>query len=59
MFIPLSLSQIPHTFTFQFLTVSEILSQLQALDIRKSVGPDGISARFMKEVPAEIASPLT
>ena len=59
MFVPVSLPQLPQTFTFQSLTVSEVLSQLQALDIWKSVGPDGISARLMKEVAAEIASPLT
>ena len=44
---------------FQYLTVSEVLSQLQALEIQKSVEPDGISARLMKEVAAKIASPLT
>ena len=59
LFVPTSLPQTPYTFTFQSLTVSEVLSQLQALDIQKSVGPDGLSARFMKQVAAEIASPLT
>ena len=32
---------------------------LQHLDIQKSTGLDGISARFLKEVAAEIAEPLT
>ena len=58
MFVPVSLPQLPHTYMFQYLTLSEVLSQLLTLDIRKSVGPDGISARLMKEVAAEIASLL-
>ena len=56
---PVSLPQTPYNFTFQSITVSEVFSQLQALDVRKSVRPDGICARFMREVAAEIASPLT
>ena len=32
---------------------------LQHLDIQKSTGPDGISARFLREVAVEIAEPLT
>ena len=37
---------------FQFSMISEslVLSLLSRLDIRKSVGPDGLSARFLKEV---------
>jgi len=54
MFAPISSPQTPYTFMFRSLTVSEVLSQLQVLDIRKSVGPDGLSARFIKEVAAEI-----
>jgi len=59
MFVPVSLPQIPYTFLYQSLTVLEVLSQLQALDIQKSVGPDDISAHLTKEVAAEIAFPLT
>ena len=32
---------------------------LQHLDVRKSTGPDGISARLLREVALEIAEPLT
>ena len=46
---------------FQFSIVSEpvILSLLSHLDVRKSVGPDGLSARFLKEAAEQIVSPLT
>ena len=36
-----------------------VLSLLNKLDVRKSVGPDGISARFLKEVAESVAAPLT
>ena len=36
-----------------------VLSLLSRLDIRKSVGPDGLSARFLKEVAEQIVTPLT
>ena len=31
---------------------------LQHLDVQKSTGPDGLSARFLREVALEIAEPL-
>ena len=47
--------------TFQFHIISEpvVLSLLNHLDVRKSVGPDGLSARFLKEVAEQIVTPLT
>jgi len=46
---------------FRFSTVpsSTIFTLLSALDVRKSVGPDGISARFLKEVALVVAEPLS
>lgn len=50
-----------HTSTFRFslLAPSDVLSQLQNLDVNKSAGSDGISAHFLKEVADKIAGPLT
>ena len=50
-----------HTSTFRFssFTSSDVLAQLQNLDVNKSVGSDGISARFLKEIADEIVEPLT
>ena len=47
--------------TFQFHTISSsvVLSLLNKLDVSKSVGPDGISARFLMEVTEPFAAPLT
>ena len=52
---------IPGSGSFRFTLIhSENVSHLlQHLDIQKSTGPDGISARFLREVAAEIAEPLT
>ena len=46
---------------FQFSMISEtlVLSLLSHLDVRKSVGPDGLSVRFLKEVAEQIVIPLT
>ena len=46
--------------TFQFSMISEpvVLSSLSHLDVRKSVGPDGLSARFLKEVAEQIVTLL-
>ena len=44
---------------FSEISVSSVLSHLQSLDPKKSTGPDGLSARFLKEIAVEIASPLT
>ena len=47
--------------SFHFTTIHPdiVLQMLQHLDIWKSTGPDGISARFLREVAAEITEPLT
>ena len=47
--------------SFQFTSIhsENVFDLLQHLDIQKSTGPDGISARFLREVAAEIAEPLT
>jgi len=39
--------------------VDLVQTPLQSLDLKKSTGPDGLSARFLREVAAEIATPLT
>ena len=46
---------------FQFSMISEslVLLLLSHLDVRKSVGQDGLSARFLKEVAEQIVIPLT
>ena len=46
-------------FVFTEIPVSVVLSHLQSLNPRKSTGPDGLSARFLKEVSTEIAPALT
>ena len=46
-------------FLFSDVTTSTVLSHLESLDTRKSAGPDGLSARFLKEIAYEIAAPLT
>ena len=47
--------------SFHFTTIhpDSVLHMFQHLDIRKSTGPDGISARFLREVAVEITEPLT
>jgi len=49
----------PHSFLFKNLSNSEVFAQLKTLNVRKSFGPDGISAHLIKELAAEIAPPLT
>ena len=46
-------------FQFSTVTSSTVFTLLSALDVRKSVGPDGISARFLKEVAGVVAEPLS
>jgi len=46
-------------FVFQEVSISTVLSHLSSLDITKATGPDGLSARFLKEISDEIAEPLT
>ena len=48
-----------HWFVFSKVTTSIVLLHLQSLDIRKSAGPDNLSARFLKDFADEIAVPLT
>ena len=50
-----------HDAAFQFgeLSVEVVLSYLSSLDVSKATGPDGLSARFLKEISSEIAEPLT
>ena len=54
-------STIPGSSSFQFTSIhsENVFHLLQHLDIQKSTGPDGISARFLREVAAKIAEPLT
>ena len=46
-------------FVFSEVITSTVLSHLKSLDIRKSTGPDNLSARFLREVAYEITAPLT
>ena len=46
-------------FKFKRVQVSEVISLLSNLDIKKSTGPDGISALFLQQVAEEVATPLT
>ena len=39
-----------NSFWFKTISESDVLSLFQHLNIRKSVGPDGSSSRFLKEV---------
>ena len=48
-----------HYFLFDELSVSVALSHLNTLDVTKSTGPDGLSARFLKAISNKIAEPLT
>ena len=41
------------------ITVDMVLEALQKLNVNKSVGPDGIHPRLLKELAEEIASPIT
>ena len=45
-------------FSFNEIPVSVVLSHLNNLDVTKSTGPDGLSARFLKAISNEIAKPL-
>ena len=46
-------------FNFNMISVLTVLSHLTSLDVTKSTGPDGLSARFLKEISNEIVEPLT
>ena len=46
-------------FVFPVVFVSTVLSHLSLLDTTKATGPDGLSARFLKEISNEIVQPLT
>ena len=46
-------------FTFSEISVSSVYFHLQHLDVKKSTGPDGLSARFLRSISSEIAVPLT
>ena len=41
------------------ISVDLVLTLLQTLDPKKSTGPDGLFARFLRDVAAEIATLLT
>ena len=48
-----------HSFQFASISKSDVLFPLQHLDIRKSVGPDDSSSRFLKEMAVQIVISLT
>ena len=45
-------------FSFNDISVDTVFRHLSTLDVRKSAGPDGLSAHFLKEIAVEIAAPL-
>lgn len=45
-------------FSFDDISVDTVFRHLSSLDVRKSAGPNGLSARFLKEIAVEIAAPL-
>ena len=45
-------------FSFNDISADTMLRHLSTLDVRKSTGLDGLSARFLREVAVEIAAPL-
>ena len=47
------------SFVFFRIPVSLVLSHLQLLNVMKSTGPDGLSARFLRKIAVEIATPLS
>ena len=47
------------SFQFGVIHPQDVEVALQHLDVQKSTGPDGFSARFLREVAAEVAIPLT
>ena len=49
----------PSQFVFPEISASTVLSHLLSLDTTKATGPDGLSARFLKEVSNVIVEPLT
>ena len=49
----------PNAFSFVSVSMDKVQEQLSSLNVTKSVGCDGISARFLKEAAEVIASPLT
>ena len=58
-FVPPDATSCESQFKFSMLSPSVVFSMLSKLDVKKSVGPDGFSARFLKDVAAEITDPLT
>jgi len=54
-----SSGSVKDSFYFDGIEPSTVVSLLKKLDIKKSTGPDGLSALFLKQVVEEIAVPLT
>jgi len=46
-------------FSFNEISVDTVFKHLSSLDVHKSTGPDGLSARYLKEIAVEIVVPLT
>ena len=57
-FIPIE-SNCDSSCRFSTVSTFTVYSLLCALDVKKAVGPDGLSARFLKEIAKEITVPLT
>jgi len=58
-FVPLEPERSESIFKFCMIPESAVYSLLNHLDVKKSIGPDGISAKFLREIASEISSPLT
>ena len=54
-----SSGSVKDSFHFDRVEPSTVVSLLRKLDIKKSTGPDGLSALFLKQVAEETAVPLT
>ena len=46
-------------FVFSQISVLTVAEHLSKLDVHKATGPDGLSARYLKEIAEVIAPPLT
>ena len=46
------------SFSFSEVSVDTVLRLLSSLNVQKSTGPDGLSARYLKEIAVEIVTPL-
>lgn len=58
-FIPTKTAYDDSNFRFSSLLPLVVYSLLSKLDVKKSVGPNGLSSKFLKEIASEIGIPLS